>query len=143
MDCYTNDFTQVSGRGALQNNDDTLRLYAIVRGDIFMPAGKAIAQAGHAFLDSFLNASNDFPQVAQEYRKDKHGTKVTLKSKRLDDLLKAHDACAIAGIPHALIIDSGHICPPDFDGSEVITALGIGPATRAQVKKITKNFKLF
>lgn len=32
--------------------------------------------------------------------------------------------------------------PPFFDGSPIVTALGIGPATREQIKKITKKFQL-
>ena len=127
-------FTQVS--------DQTLRLYAIVRDDIYMPAGKAIAQAAHGFLDSFLECQSQFPEIANTYREDGHGTKVTLKA-NLYKILKAQDDCLAAQIPCALVTDSGHICPPDFDGSPIITALGIGPATRDQVKHITKKFKLY
>jgi PTH2 family peptidyl-tRNA hydrolase len=50
--------------------------------------------------------------------------------------------CELEGIPHKLIIDSGHIMPPHFDGNPIITALGIGPCCRDEIKNITKKFKL-
>ena len=108
-----------------------------------MPLGKAIAQAGHAFIESLDNCRSQIPDIANEYRTDKHGTKVTLKSPNLHKLLQAQDKCLEAGIPCALITDSGHICPPDFDGSPIITALGMGPATRNQINHITKKFQLY
>ena len=117
--------------------DNTLRLYAIVRGDIEMSTGKIVSQAGHAFLEAFLRSSNQ-----EEYRSDGIGTKVTLQSKSLDDLLWAQYVCEQMGLSHALIEDSGQVMPPDFDGSPIITALGIGPIKRDDVKKLTKKFKL-
>jgi peptidyl-tRNA hydrolase len=37
---------------------DPLRLYAIVRGDLNMNAGKIASQAGHAYLGAFLKAQS-------------------------------------------------------------------------------------
>lgn len=104
-----------------------------------MPAGKLAAQAGHAFLDSFLKSSTD---IQREYLAPSHGTKVTLAAKTLEHLLRARDECARIGLPHALITDSGHVLPPHFDGNPIITALGIGPARRGDVHAITQRFQL-
>jgi hypothetical protein len=38
-------------------------MYAIVRSDLVMTAGKAASQAGHAFLDSFLTAPPDLTKA--------------------------------------------------------------------------------
>jgi peptidyl-tRNA hydrolase len=68
------------------------------------------------------------------------GTNVVLKSKNLSQIERAfHDAKA-AGLPCVLITDEGHIMPPHFDGSPIITALGIGPALRHDAHPITKKF---
>jgi len=107
-----------------------------------MPPGKLAAQAGHAFLDTYLIALDSRPTAARAYRADGHGTKVALRARCLDDLLRAHAVATRAGIPAALITDSGHILPPSFDGSPVVTALGLGPATRSEVRSITRRFAL-
>lgn len=116
--------------------DNTLRLYAIVRSDLEMPAGKLAAQAGHAFLESFLVADEE---TAKEYRADGVGTKITLQARSLDDLLWAQYHCERRGIPCALIVDEGHVMPPHFDGSPVVTALGIGPIRRKNNTSIITN----
>jgi PTH2 family peptidyl-tRNA hydrolase len=104
-----------------------------------MSAGKLAAQAGHAYLDSYLQATAD---RAAEYRGDSHGTKVCLCATSLDALLDAAEEALRAGVPHSLIIDSGHVMPPYFTGAPVVTALGLGPALRSEVRTITKRFAL-
>jgi peptidyl-tRNA hydrolase len=123
-------------------DDPTLRLYAIVRGDLFMPPGKLAAQAGHAFLDAYLASLDARPACAHAYRADGHGTKIALRAHSLDDLLSAESMARRAGIPAALVTDSGHILPPHFDGSPIVTALGLGPAKRSEVRRITRRFAL-
>jgi PTH2 family peptidyl-tRNA hydrolase len=115
-------------------------LYAIVRGDLHMPAGKMSAQAGHAFLEAFQHANSE---LQHDYRHDHSiGTKIVLQSKSLNDLLWAEQQCFLQKIPHALIVDSGHVMPPYFDGTPVVTALGIGPVKRGSIDLITKRFRL-
>lgn len=115
----------------------------MVRADLAMTPGKLAAQAGHAYLDSFLEAQRLNPHAAQAYRAPGHGTKVCLAARNLGDLLLAQERAAAAGLPHALITDSGHVHPPHFDGGEVVTALGIGPATRAEMRRITSRLRLY
>lgn len=107
-----------------------------------MPPGKLASQAGHAFLDSFLDCLHQNPERAAMYRGDAHGTKVALHAKTLDHLLRAHRLACEAGLPCALITDSGHVLPPHFTGEPIITALGIGPALREEARRITGRFAL-
>lgn len=107
-----------------------------------MSPGKQASQAGHAFLDAYLAAQEIRPDVALEYRGDSHGTKVVLRAKNQEQLLRAFEKAKAAGIPCALIIDSGHVMPPHFTGDPIVTALGIGPATRSEVARITGSFAL-
>jgi PTH2 family peptidyl-tRNA hydrolase len=114
-------------------------MYAIVRGDLFMPAGKAAAQCGHAFVDSLVSAP---PDIVSQYRAEGHGTKIVLLAPDEPALHRAYrDACD-AGIPCSLVTDSGHVLPPHFDGSPIVTALGLGPVPRELARFITSRFQL-
>jgi PTH2 family peptidyl-tRNA hydrolase len=117
-------------------------MYAIVRGDLQMSPGKCAAQTGHAFLDTFDLCRKEYPDRATSYHNGCHGTKVILSAKNEDQLREAYELAKMSDIPSVLIIDSGHIMPPHFDGSPIVTALGLGPATREEIKHITKKFPL-
>ena len=119
-----------------------MRLYAILRADLQMPLGKAAAQAGHAYLEAYFAATTTAPELASAYRADPPGTKVVLIARSLPELLRTAEQASAAGIPIALITDSGHILAPHFDGSPVITALGLGPARRDQIDPFIHSLKL-
>ncbi len=106
-----------------------------------MTPGKLASQAGHAFLGAFLQCPD--PLVRAEYHKDfpdSPGTKVCLKARNLDQLLRAEHAARAAGLSVFRVVDSG--CENFFGGHPIITALGIGPATSDQAQHITKKFQL-
>lgn len=122
--------------------DTTLRLYALVRTDLGMDAGKIASQAGHAYLGAYINPTQD-PAVLVEYHADypqSPGTKICLACKSLPALLRAEAEAQEAGIPTFKVIDSG--CANFFGGRPIVTALGIGPTTRDQIDHITKRFQL-
>lgn len=118
--------------------EDPYRLYAIVRTDLGMGAGKIAAQCGHAFLDAFLAAQITRPDTIVPY-KTAHGIKIVLGCPTLAQLEAAQRACEAAGLPCALITDFGYT---HFNGQHTVTALGIGPATKAECVQITKRFSL-
>lgn len=103
-----------------------------------MGAGKVAAQAGHAFLDAFIEASSKRPDTIEKYKQN-HGIKVVLSCPSLGLLLRAHDDARAAGIPCALITDLGYTL---FDGRPTLTALGLGPALRSEVDHINRDFTL-
>ena len=111
-----------------------------MRNDLGMTAGKIASQAGHAYLGAFLKSQELNPQVLAQYLNSFPGTKVCLKAKNLDALLRAQAEAEQAGIAHSLITDSG--CPNFFNGEPIITALGLGPAKESQIKHITRRFEL-
>lgn len=124
------------------DKDSHYYIYSIIRGDLNMPTGKLAAQAGHAYTDALTNAQESHPDNVKYYRnRQSGGSKVTLKAKNEDHLIKAYNQAIAAGLPCSIIVDQGHILPPHFDGSPIITALGIGPCTKEQVKQITKKFQ--
>ena len=101
-----------------------LRMYAIARNDLEMTSGKLASQTGHAFLGAHRRASSE---LQDQYN---NGTKITL-SGTLDDIENARKYCEEHNIPHYLMIDEHHIMLPHFTGKPIITALGIGPITKA------------
>jgi len=122
--------------------DDHLYQYAIVSGNLDMPAGKLAAQAGHAFGDSFAQAQQSHPQIARDYRNPQRGgSKVVLRAKNQQHLINAYVLARELGLPCALVVDQHHILPPHFNGQPIITALGLGPCTKDQARAVTKKFQ--
>lgn len=106
-----------------------------------MPPGKLSAQAGHAYGDAWAASLDQDPELFHAYRRGNAGSKVTIKCKNLGQLERAQRECAEAGIPHAVVTDRDHILLPHFTGEPIVTALGIGPCTKAQCRHITKRFQ--
>jgi PTH2 family peptidyl-tRNA hydrolase len=107
-----------------------------------MPSGKLSAQTGHAYSDSLAVAAETHPELYKNYRNHElGGSKVTLKSKKKNHLIKAYNQALAEGIPCAIVVDREHVLLPDFNGEPIITALGIGPCTKEQIKHITKKFQ--
>ena len=107
-----------------------------------MPAGKLSAQAGHAYTDALEESRLISPERHKTYRNgSKGGSKVTLKSKNVNQIIKAFLQLKELGIPCALIVDRDHIMPPHFNGEPIITALGVGPCKKEEVHHITKKFQ--
>lgn len=105
-----------------------------------MSPGKIASQAGHAYVGAAVQAD---PQLLTEYHADfpaSPGTKVCLQAKNLDAIMRARDLAIEAGIPHFLVVDSG--CVNFHGGQPIVTALGLGPARRAEISHITRKFQL-
>ncbi len=108
-----------------------------------MSVGKIASQAGHAYVGAIELARQSAPSMLSEYHSDfpkSPGTKICLACPDESAILAAYQKATEAGLPAFLVVDSG--CPNFFGGQPIITALGIGPAKRAQVANITNKFKL-
>jgi peptidyl-tRNA hydrolase len=103
-----------------------------------MTSGKAASQAGHAFLDSFLTAPSE---LTQAYLAD-GGTKIVLTVPDERALCDVYHAARMAKLPCAMVIEQDHVMLPSFDGSPIVTAVGIGPVSRAAARAITKGLPL-
>lgn len=120
--------------------DPTIRLYAIVRSDLGMSPGKTASQAGHAYLGAFIHANSELQSAYHAEFPEHPGTKICLTAKNLNHLLNAKELAEASGIPTYLVTDTG--CENFFNGEPTITALGLGPATKDQIKHITRRFQL-
>ena len=124
-------------------NQTELKLYAIIRGDLRMTPGKLAAQAGHAYTNSLLTYIESLGTNPQLYERPGNiGTKICLRAKNLGQIYKIRDQLESLDIPHSLITDSGHIMPPMFDGSPIVTAIGIGPVDPDKIRNITRKLQL-
>jgi hypothetical protein len=54
--------------------------------------------------------------------------------------MQARDEAKALGIPHFLVVDSG--CQNFFNGSPTVTALGLGPARRAEINHVSTERKI-
>lgn len=103
-----------------------------------MTAGKAASQAGHAFLDSFLNS----PLYHRQAYLAAGGTKIVLAVADEQQLCEVFRQARMAKLPCAMVVEENHVMPPCFDGSPIVTAVGIGPVARASAKPIVRGLRL-
>lgn len=107
-----------------------------------MPVGKLSAQSGHAYTDSLKHAQKIRPEAYENYfNSDLGGSKILLSAKNENKLIAAYNKAIELGLPCSIIVDRHHVLPPHFDGSPIITALGIGPCLRSEAREITKKFQ--
>lgn len=115
-----------TGRARRPPTGEKIKLYAVFAQDSLDKmkgiAGKMGAQAGHAYLHSFWDAENRFPQTAAFYRNSDHAYKIALVVPTVEDLkplLKRYrNVCGVT-----MVKDAGFTV---FD-EPTITAIGIGP----------------
>lgn len=106
-----------------------------------MSTGKAIAQAGHAYVAATLGSLGS-PE-GEAYASLSPGTKICLSGGSEAQLNAIQERLELSGIPTYPIIDRDHVELPDFDGSPILTAVGIGPISRAAAPAILRKLKLF
>lgn len=106
----------------------------LVRDDLKLPKGKAMAQAAHASVDATLKSDKKMVDLWK-----KEGMKkVVLKVNEEKELFKFKQLAEDAGIKTALITDAGHtVVSPG-----TITCLGIGPDEEKKIDEICGKLKL-
>ena len=124
--------------------DETeLRMYLVVRGDIEMPLGKALGQAGHGFCTALIQLMvPDGPfipdqELVARYYKDNQ-PKIVVKCKNLAALLRAEQECKDANINYFLVTDAGRTHFPE----PTVTCMAIGPCHRSQLPKFIERMQL-
>lgn len=108
-----------------------------------MPTGKACAQAGHCFLNAYIQTYQIDPEICNAYQQDGIGTKVTLAVRsefELDFIISQLDQ---HNIPYSKIIDSGHVLLPHFTGDPIVVGIGVGPCTRDKVDFVFNKLKKY
>ncbi len=113
------------------------KMWLIVRKDINMLPEKAMAQAGHGFLTSWLRALITVPDAAIAYL-DQAQPKITVGVDNEEQLIKAHEACKGAGLPSVLVRDAGRTFFPEPTN----TVVCVGPCFQKQLPPAVKRLRL-
>lgn len=106
-----------------------------------MSQGKANAQCGHAYVAAAIGALGT-PE-GDAYARLSPGTKICLDGGSLEKMQLLIEQLSLQGIPCFPIIDRDHVEPPHFDGSPILTAIGLGPFSRADTPRALRKLKLF
>lgn len=109
----------------------------IIRRDLKMSLGKAVAQGCHASVQALRQYPKDQNQTITEWVVE-GAAKIVLAVDSLDELFDISQKARKAGIATALIADAGRT---ELEPS-TITALGIGPAESTVIDPITQHLKL-
>jgi peptidyl-tRNA hydrolase len=100
--------------------------------------GKMCTQAGHAYLQTFLESSKSFPELTDAYINSDHAYKITLVVDTVDELHVLRDAyrgvCATK-----LITDKGFTVFKE----PTTTCLGIGPVSEDLIGDDLASIKTF
>ena len=127
----------------------TTKQVLVVRKDLNMGKGKIAAQCAHASLKIFLDRKMSTPLAEEifsfsltekmdEWLKGSF-TKVCVGVKSEDELEAIYNDALEAGLPAALIIDSGRT---QFNGDLTKTVVAIGPDDNDKIDRITGHLKL-
>jgi PTH2 family peptidyl-tRNA hydrolase len=106
----------------------------IIRKDLKMSMGKAIAQACHASIEAYKSSDKKIIKKWEE----SGSKKVVLKVNSLEELLKIYEEAKKSGLVVSLIRDAGKT---ELEEG-TITCIAIGPDYSEKIDKITGNLKL-
>jgi PTH2 family peptidyl-tRNA hydrolase len=105
----------------------------------YFPAGKIAAQCGHATLACYKNFLHNAPKSPILRRWERQGqAKITLQAKSEDELETLQATAISLGLVAEVITDAGRT--QIASGSH--TVLGIGPAPKSIIDKVTGHLKL-
>ncbi|CAG9980559.1 unnamed protein product [Clonostachys byssicola] len=134
--------TGPSGEKSIYDSKEECKLVLVVRTDLGMTKGKIAAQCSHATLACYKNlvgAPADSPKRKALARWERYGqTKIAVQIKSQDDLLELRRTARNMGVTAEVIQDAGRT---QIEAGSM-TVLGVGPAPRSVVDKITGHLKL-
>ncbi len=114
------------------------KMVIVIRADLGLSAGKAVAQGAHAAVECARKARAEKASKVRKWLSEGQ-RKVVLKAQDLDDLEDIKRRAEKRKLTTALIVDAGLTeIPPGTP-----TALGIGPAAENEIDAITGSLPLF
>ncbi|KAF4636720.1 hypothetical protein G7Y89_g1362 [Cudoniella acicularis] len=128
-----------AGRPDWQNNTEECKLVLVVRTDLGMTKGKIAAQCSHATLACYKNFLRNDPDSPLLRHWEREGqAKVALQVKSEEELGLLQATAISLGLVAEVIADAGRT--QIASGSH--TVLGIGPAPKSVIDKVTGTLKL-
>lgn len=109
----------------------------VVRNDLNMTKGKIMSQCCHAAVGAFEEAQKTDPSSVKIWQNTGQA-KVAVKSNSLDEVNKIAEDSEKLGIVIFKVVDDGktQVVP------DTLTCLGVGPAPKDIIDKITGHLKL-
>lgn len=119
------------------NPNEEFKVVLVVRTDLGMGKGKIAAQCCHAAVGVFEKAVYKDPEALKVWQYTGQA-KVALKTDSVDEIKQIADNAKKMGLLTSLVRDAGRtqIAPNS------ITVLGIGPAPKDVIDKVTGHLKL-
>jgi PTH2 family peptidyl-tRNA hydrolase len=112
----------------------TYKQVILVRQDLKLPKGKAMAQVAHASVNALVKSHKDDISKWQSQGQKK----VVLKVKDEEELLSYKRKVEDAGLVNSIVVDAGRTCVEPG----TITCLGIGPDKEDKIDKVTGKLKM-
>lgn len=123
----------------------------VLRTDLKMPTGKAVAQGAHAALKVFFDridhaASADGRLIMTGIQSTEYDwingifTKIALGCDTEIELLQLYEKAQTMSLPRSLIEDVGKTV---FNGKPTVTCIAIGPAPSDVIDFITGHLKMY
>ncbi len=106
----------------------------VVRDDLKLSPGKLAVQVAHAAVMAFEQAGRE----ASTAWKKEGQKKVVLRGGTVEDLYRLRVEAERMGIPAAIVVDAGLTEIP----AGTVTALGLGPAHKKEMDKLTGKLSL-
>jgi PTH2 family peptidyl-tRNA hydrolase len=103
-----------------------------------MRKGKMVAQGAHASMKVLLDTPQPYPAPMEEWLGGRF-TKVVVRAESEEELLAVYTRAKEAGLPCALIQDSG---ATEFHGVPTHTAVAVGPDLAEKIDLVTGHLKL-
>lgn len=117
--------------------DSEYKLILVVRTDLGMGKGKIAAQCSHAAVGAYEKALRRDPESLKIWQMTGQA-KVAVKTDSVEEIKQLADNAKKLGLVTSLIRDAGRT----QIAANSITVLGIGPAPKSVIDKVTGHLKL-
>lgn len=119
----------------------TVKQVIVIRRDLHMRQGKAVAQGAHAAMMFLIDAIANGRNLSQAEQRWLSGwiTKICLRVDSEQELTGLIDSCRSANIRVFPVVDAGHT---EFHGIPTLTCCAIGPDEEDKIDAITGNLRL-
>lgn len=113
----------------------------VIRRDLQMRQGKAIAQGSHASMATLIPVLMGQRKLSKKEKAwlEDGQAKIAVKVDSLEELLDLQKKARELGIEAHTITDRGYT---EFKGEPTVTSLAIGPDTVERVNEVTAHLKL-
>lgn len=121
--------------------NDIIKQVIIIRKDLNMRLGKAVAQGSHAsisFLTKKIQSGQKMNDAEEQWVNGKF-TKICVRVDSEQELIDIHQKALSHGIESHLITDAGLT---EFNGVPTKTCLALGPDYASKIDAITGHLKL-